>query len=260
MTAAQRWTDELAAWAIDPDILARAPESPYALPPELFAARHRPGSGPRSPMVALARTAVPPRGTVLDVGAGAGAAGLTVVPPGGHLHAVERQPSMLDRLTEAAAEQGVALTTYLGSWPEIAEQVPTCDVAVCAHVAYNVADLAGFARALSAHARRRVVLELHAQHPWVPLAPLWHHFHGQDRPTGPTADLALDVLREAGLAPRVTSWREPAHVIEADLWRLYVAFTRRRLCLTADRDDEVASLLRAQPQEPRESVVLDWDC
>ena len=38
MTAAQQWADELAAWAIDPEILAAAPEPPDELPPEVFAA------------------------------------------------------------------------------------------------------------------------------------------------------------------------------------------------------------------------------
>jgi hypothetical protein len=39
MTAAEQWADELAAWRIDPAILAAAPESPYGFPPALFAPR-----------------------------------------------------------------------------------------------------------------------------------------------------------------------------------------------------------------------------
>lgn len=251
-TAARRWADELAAWAIEPDILEAAPESPYGFPPELFAPR-----AAASPLHTLARQALRPGGTVLDVGAGAGAASLPLRP--GHLHAVDTQPSMLAALTAEASERGVPLTTYSGKWPEIATAVPVCDVTTCAHVAYNVPGLAAFATALSEHTRSRVLMELTAQHPWVPLGPLWEHFHGQSRPTGPTADLAVEVLAGIGIEPVVHRWSQPPPDPAGDLLATRVAFTRRRLCLPADRDPEVAELLAKAPPEPRESVVLVWD-
>jgi len=255
VSAAERWAAELAAWAIDPRILEAAPESPYDLPPQLFALEH----APPSPLVEVARSALPPGGSVLDVGAGAGAAGLPVVAGRGQLHAVDSSPQMLAALTEAAAASGVELHTYEGRWPDIAPDVPRCDVVVCAHVAYNVADLAEFATALTAHARHRVVMELYADHPWVPLGPLWEHFHHQPRPAGPTADLAAEVLRETGIRPEVRRWAREQKDVTGELWPTYVAFTRRRLCLPADRDPEVAELLAQQPRGPRESVVLFWD-
>jgi hypothetical protein len=255
MTAARQWAAELAAWAIDPAILAAAPESPYGLPPALFAT----GVAAPSPMLDLARASVPPGGSVLDVGAGAGAASLPLFPPAGSLHAVDSQPSMLAALREAAGRQGVALTTYDGVWPDVAPQVPVCDVVVCSHVAYNVPDLAPFATALTRHARSRVLMELYADHPWVPMGPLWQHFHHQPRPTGPTADLALDVLREVGIEPEVHRWSRPAVEPTGDLLETYVAFTRRRLCLPASRDPEVAEQVARMPRRPRESVVLVWD-
>jgi len=36
--ATERWAAELAAWAIDPELLAAAPESPYGFPAGLFGA------------------------------------------------------------------------------------------------------------------------------------------------------------------------------------------------------------------------------
>jgi len=152
----------------------------------------------------------------------------------------------------------VELHTYEGRWPDVAPAVPRCDVVVCAHVAYNVPDLAEFATALTTHARHRVVMELHADHPWVPLGPLWEHFHHQPRPAGPTAELAVEVLREAGIRPRVRRWQREQKEVTGELWETYVAFTRRRLCLPAERDPEVAELLAAAPRGPRESVVLFW--
>lgn len=252
MTPARRWAAELAGWEIDPEILAAAPESPYGFPPELFATDRTPAS----PLVDLARAALPPDGTVLDVGAGAGAASLPLAPA--HLHAVDSQPSMLSALAREAAARGVAVTTYDGVWPAVADRVPVCDVVVCAHVAYNVADLGDFATALASRARHLVVVELHAEHPWVPLGPLWEAVHHQPRPSGPTADLAVEVLRDVGVTPDVTEWERPAVDLSGELLTTYVDFTRRRLCLPRERTAEVAELVRRYPPAPRRSVVLSW--
>ena len=68
---------------------------------------------------------------------------------------------------------------------------------------YNVADLAPFAAALTSKTRDLVVVELTGTHPLMRLAPIWEAVHGQPLPAGPTADLAVAVLREAGLDPEV---------------------------------------------------------
>ncbi|MGZ4614032.1 MAG: class I SAM-dependent methyltransferase [Actinomycetes bacterium] len=255
-TATETWARELAAWTIDPAILAAAPEPPYTFPPGLFRVEH---STAASPLLDRAREALRPGDTVLDVGAGAGAASLPLAPPAARVVAVDTQPSMLDALEADAARLGVAVTRIEGQWPEAAAETPVCDVAVCSHVAYNVPALGPFAVALAAHARRRVVLELHATHPWVDLGPLWQQIHGQPRPAGPTAELALAVLREHGIDPQSQEWERPAPVLEGDQLATYVAFTRRRLCVSADREPEVAAYLAAHPPQPRRSVVLWWD-
>ncbi|MDQ1664352.1 MAG: hypothetical protein QOH75_383 [Actinomycetota bacterium] len=255
-SAAQRWADELAAWRIDPDILARAPENPYAFPPGLFRAAHPEST---TPLTERARAALPDSGTVLDVGAGAGAASLPLAPPAGHLVVVDTQPSMLDELASTASGRGLRITRVDGEWPDVADQVPVCDVVVCSHVAYNVPDLGPFAQALNDRARNRVVLELHSDHPWVPLGPLWQRYHHQPRPTGPTAELAVAVLREHGIEPQQQVWERPAPDLDGEALATYVGFTRRRLCLPSERDPEIADHLAAHPPQPRRSVVLWWD-
>lgn len=254
--AAQRWADELAAWTIDPDILAAAPEPPHSFPPGLFRAE---GSVAASPLLDRAREVLRDGDSVLDVGAGAGAASLPLAPPAAHVIAVDTQPSMLDALQEDAARRMVDVTRVEGRWPDVADHVPVCDAVVCSHVAYNVPGLGRFAVALGTHARRRVVMELHAVHPWVDLGPLWQQVHGQPRPTGPTADLAISVLREVDIEPQTQTWERPAPVLQGEVLATYVAFTRRRLCLPADRDPEVAAYLAAHPPQARRSVVLWWD-
>ncbi len=256
-TAAQRWATELAGWRIDDDILAAAPESPYVLPPELFAVP--PDEGRDTPSRERAREVLPESGSVLDVGCGAGAAAFALVPPAGRVIGVDVQADMLAAFATGARQRGVDHEEFLGRWPLVAPDVPTADVVVAHHVAYNEADLAGFAGALTAHAGRRVVLELTAVHPWVPVGPLWRHFHGQDRPQGPTAHLAADVLRQAGLAVRVEEWTDTEARRGAPR-EVRVAFMRRRLCLTADRDGEVDALLGDDLQvRVRDVATIWWD-
>ena len=126
---------------------------------------------------------------------------------------------------------------------------------VCHHVAYNVGDLHPFLVALTDHARLAVVVELPTAHPMSAWAPAWDHFWGLARPDGPTADDFVAVVRELGLDPEVAvSRRGPPSSSAADP-ELFVATTRRRLCLPADRDDEIAEWLDAHPPPFAEQVV-----
>jgi SAM-dependent methyltransferase len=244
--AVQRWADELAAWAIAPEILAAAPESPYGFPPGLF------GSG-RGSTVTLDAVRAGLPGSVLDVGCGGGAAS---VPAGADaLLAVDESPVMLERYRAAAG--ATPTRAWRGRWPDVAGDVPAADVAVAANVVYNVTDLAPFLEELTAHARRRVVVELTDAHPWTSLAPLWRHFHGQDRPGGPTVGLFRQVLPELGLAASSVTWDRP------DLWRdaepaEVLAFTRRRLCLPASRDAEIADAMARMGEDGRRTSTTFW--
>ena len=254
MTAAEQWAQELASWRIDPAILAAAPESPYGFPPALFAPR----DDVESPLLDLARAALPPGGTVLDVGAGAGAGSLGLGDALGRLHAVDSQPSMLRALEETAAGRGVEVTTYDGVWPAVAPRGAGVRRRRVLAVVYNVPDLVPFVTALTGHARRLVVVEVMGTHPWVRLAPMWEAVHGQSRPHGPTAELAVAVLGEAGIVPTVTEVvRDPA-VRTGALREAWVDFTRRQLCLPPERRAEVERADGAAPAAPRRSVVLSW--
>lgn len=253
--AAQRWASALAAWAIPDDILARAPASPWGCPPELF---HPPaGDQPDTPSSARAREAIPPGGAVLDVGCGAGAASLPLSPPAALVVGVDESEPMLAAFRAAAAARGVPVRTVAGRWPDVAADVAPADVVVCHHVLYNVADLPAFVRALDDHARRRVVIEITARHPLTATAHLWRHFWGLERPDGPSADDAADVLRECGIEPRIERWERPPRRHAADRAAL-VAFTRRRLCLPPERDPEIDALLPTEPP-PQPVVTMWWD-
>ncbi|GAA3995610.1 hypothetical protein GCM10022247_14310 [Allokutzneria multivorans] len=242
MRALDRWRDSLAAWAIPADV--GQPESPWVLPREVFLRRcdrqllRREGASLR-----LAEEALGAGGTVLDIGAAAGAASIPLR-AATSLTAVDDDAELLAEFSRRAEA-----STVLGHWPEVAPSCPVVDVVVCGHVVYNVPDLGPFVAAMTAHARRLVVVETAERHPLTSLNPLWRHFHGIERPTGPTADDFADCLRELGIEPRVERWSRAPAAEHADFASL-VEVTRRRLCLPGDRASEVDRQLRVLGVDP----------
>ena len=262
------WREQLEAWAIPEEILAAVPDSPWELPVGLFRRRaDQARERPATPSDREAARWLPPGGTVLDVGAGGGAASLPLANLAARLVAVDESAGMLEAFRTAARQAHVAAETVLGHWPEVADRVGAADVVVCHDVLYNVQDLEPFARALTAHARHRVVAQLGARHPLVEEAPLWRTFHQLDRPDGPTADDAEAALRALGLAVERQDWTAGPRASFATFEDL-VAFLRRRLCLPREREAELAAVLAAERVEdedgvrlrrgPRHAVTLSW--
>jgi SAM-dependent methyltransferase len=241
--AAARWAALLAAWAIPDEILASAPESPWGFPVEPFRARATRSAAEAGASVSAQRAleALPDGGSVLDVGSGAGAASLALVPKAGSITAFDPSERMLEAFEELAVAAGVEHQGIRGSWPGDAGLADPADVVVCNHVVYNAPDLLGFARAMSDRARGRVVVEMTAHHPRAWMNDLWMRFLSLERPDGPTSDDAEQVLRDAGIDVRREDWVLPRQGVgprdEA------VASARRMLCLTPDRDPEVAEAL-----------------
>lgn len=253
MTAAERWASELAAWAIPDEIMAQAPESPWRFSPTTF--RPPVAPGPDTPSRVRARDALSEGGSVLDVGCGGGAAGLALVPPAGRVTGFDQSRELLDLFAARAAELGLDHEAVEGSWPEDAGLVGPADVVVSHHVAYNVAGLGGFAGELTTHARTRVVMEVTGHHPRAGANHLWRHFWDVDRPSGPTADDAVAVLREVGIEPTVERAPRSGRVMDhADR----VASLRRYLCLPAERDPEIDALLGEDAGFGGEVVTLWW--
>ena len=251
MSALDQWRAELAGWEIPPDILAQAPEPPWGFPPELFPPETLPTE---TPSRERALEALPEAGSVLDIGCGGGAAAFALADRAGLLVGVDSGPGMLEQFAAEAERRGIAHREVAGDWPDVAAQVEAADVVVCHNVLYNVADLGPFVTAVTEHARSRVVVEITAAHPLVAYSQLWKHFHGIERPTGPTAELAVAVLHELDIAPTQARWSRPARDVPRTAFvRLY----RRRLCLPADAEPEVERVLGPMDR-PRDVVTLWW--
>ena len=133
-------------------------------------------------------------GTVLDVGCGA------AMPRSRSPSAAASSPASTSSATcsprsrPARPPAGSPHRTLLGRWPDVAAEAGTADVVVSHHVLHNVVDLPPFVAALTAAARRGVVVEMLAQHPMAWLDPLWVRFHGLHRPPPATTDDAVAVL------------------------------------------------------------------
>jgi SAM-dependent methyltransferase len=257
-TAAQRWRDDLASWAIPDGILAAAPQDPWIHPVEMFAVV---GDVPDSPSHRRAREALPEGGSVLDVGCGGGRASAALADRRPDVTGVDASERMLASYAEAMDRLGLLHTERRGRWPDDERDAPDADVVVCHHVLFNVADLPEFLLALGRHARRRVVCELPLVHPLTHMSPLWRRFWDLDRPTTPTARDCLDVAHEAGLPAQLEVWDdEPFEAVTPLTAEQRAHHLRVRLCLPAEREPEVlAALLEQGPPPLRRTATLWWD-
>jgi hypothetical protein len=85
---------------------------------------------------------------------------------------------------------------------------------MCAHVVFDVADVAPFLAAMGERATAGIVIEMTARHPWVGLAPYYRALHGLERPRGPGWEDLVAVIQEvAEIEPDVERWQRPS-----DLW------------------------------------------
>ncbi len=214
-----------------------------------------------TPSQARALEALGDGGTLLDVGAGSGAASLALVPLATHVTAVDESAEMLEAFSENARARSIAFKTVLGTWPECASSLDlVADVVVCHNVFYNVSDLASFAKALTGAARRRVVAEITDLHPQARVNDLWMHFHSLPRPEHPSATDAVAVLKEAGIAIHEEHFIREATVIGSPDDPEALEFLRRRLCLPPNRIEELAAWVRQRETVTQEhAVTIFWD-
>ncbi len=250
--AADRWARQLADWALPNELIASAPESPWILSPNSFTPSITP---PDTESYRRALEVAALGGSVLDVGAGRGAASLCLVPPATELICIDQSESMLASLHDDAAGLGLNVRTVLGNWLEVADTVPEVDLVLCHHVLYNVADLGNFIRLLDEHARHRVVIEITYKPPLSWLNPLFEHFHGITRPDRPNALDALEVIAEVGINAELEIFESaPRRNQSPDL---IVQQARRQLCLDPTFDLELSRLIKPSPT--RQIACIWWD-
>ncbi len=246
--AAARWAELQAGRGIPPEILIRAESDPWHHDTSYFVA---PPVAADTPSRDAALALLGDGGTVLDVGCGGGDAAFALVQRATHVTGFDQQHDMLDQFASTATARGVPFRTVHGRWPQSASMACAADVVVSHHVLHNIVDLPPFLLALTAAARRGVVVEMLTQHPMAWLDPLWARFHDVHRPPSATTDDALAVLAELGVEPDVTRWERVSPPRQDPVW------VTRRLCLPADRVPEVDAVL-GELVRPRIAATLTW--
>jgi SAM-dependent methyltransferase len=254
-TAAEIWRDNLKLWAIPKEIIDQAETSPWIHPPAIF---QIPDDIQQTPSHEKAMEAMPSNGSVLDIGCGGGIGAFALTGKIRRAIGVDHQDEMLAMFKENAAARNIESSVHLGFWPELSSEVEVADVVVAHHVLYNVQDAIPFIKALSNHARKRVVIEIPQTHPLSTMNAAWKHVWNLDRPTGPSPKDLMAVLTEMGIDAHLLLWegemRMEQETPEAMNHR------RIRLCLPTTRLNDVSNFFRDnQFPKTRPLATIWWD-
>jgi CTP:molybdopterin cytidylyltransferase MocA len=194
---------------------------------------------------------VRPGETWLDVGAGAGRFALPIAraldDSGGEVIALDASPSMLEGLREMAEDYAIEnVRTVEARWPldDGAASGLAGDVALIAHVGYDIEAIGPFVDALERAADRLCVAVLMERVPASAADPFWPPVHGMERVSLPALPDAIELLAARGRNPAVSRIAiEPRRFESRDS---LAGFVRRQLWIDPDG-----------PKEARFQAALD---
>ncbi len=239
---AARWADRVRANREQVDRVREVPDGAdfYARVTSLFRADPRRTNEPVLDLL----TAIARRDdTWLDIGAGAGRYALPLALACREIVAVDPSGGMLAVLRELMAEHGIAnIRIVEGRWPpneEVAAVVgpfPIADVALVAHVGYDIEAIVPFLEAMEAATRRLCVAVLMESAPASVAEPFWPPVHGEARIPLPAMPEFVSLLRARGRLPELTeAQREPRRF---DSREELEGFLRRQLWIADGGDKE----------------------
>jgi CTP:molybdopterin cytidylyltransferase MocA/SAM-dependent methyltransferase len=152
-----------------------------------------------------------PTDTWLDIGAGAGRYALPLARVVREVVALDPSPGMLDALRDAMAEHGIENVRVVpGRWPAALEpdgplaSLEPVEVALIAHVGYDVESIGPFLDAMERAASRECLAVLMERSPAMIAEPFWPPLHGESRIALPGLPAFVDLLRARGRDPEVT--------------------------------------------------------
>ncbi len=155
--------------------------------------------------------------TWLDIGAGAGRYALPIAlalaPSGGQVIALDTSASMLAGLAEIAADHSITnVRSVQDRWPPAdADFTPyLADIALIAHVGYDIREIGPFVRAMESSARRLGVAVLMERQPSSIADVCWPTVWDEERVALPALPEFVELLRAMGREPAVQHLeREP---------------------------------------------------
>jgi len=149
------------------------------------------------PALELLRALVQPGETWLDIGAGGGRYALPLALLAKRVIAVEPSEGMRGVLQTGMAEHGISNIELVAErWPM--RNAPTADVALMAHIGYDLEEIGPFLDAVEASARRLCVAVLVTPSPPSPAEPFWPPIHGEARVSLPGLTEFLHLLLARG--------------------------------------------------------------
>ena len=158
---------------------------------------------------------IQPGETWLDIGAGAGRyalpLALALAPSGGRVIAIDASEGMLDALLELQAAHGVTDVEVVATrWPPPDPSRYAADVALIAHVGYDIEAIGPFIDAMEAAAGRLCVAMLMERQPSSIADVCWPTVHGEERVSLPALPEFLELLAARGRTAEVQRLeREP---------------------------------------------------
>lgn len=207
---AENWADRVRANADQVERVRATPDDVdfYAPVTRMFVVD--PGRRDDPVLDALLALAQPGQ-TWLDIGAGAGRYALPIAAVTRQVIGLDPSSSMLAALREGAIRAGIGnVRAVEGRWPpdpatraDLGED-PIADVALMAHVGYDVEAIVPFLDAMEAAAPTQCVAVLMAESPAAIAAPFWPLVHGQDRVALPALPAFLELLDARGVQPKVS--------------------------------------------------------
>lgn len=195
------WAARVRANREQAERLREQPETPdfYAPVSALFVADPR-RSG--EPALELLRRLALPTETWLDIGAGAGRYALPMALLVREVIAVEPSASMRNALRTGIAEHGIAnIRIVPGAWPDAAAELgpgPIADIALIAHVGYDIEAIGPFLDAMEDAAAQRCIAMLTDRSPASVADAFWPLVHGEARVPLPALPDLLAILHARG--------------------------------------------------------------
>jgi SAM-dependent methyltransferase len=197
--------------------------------------------------------------TWLDIGAGGGRYALPLARSEARVIAIEPSPAMRAVLRDGMALHGIGGIEIVDSrWPVPGMARPAADVALMAHVGYDIEAIVPFVSAADDAARRLCVAVMSEGAMPTVASMLWEPIHGEPRVPLPALPEMICLLLALGRLPTVAlTERRPS---TAESLEGLVDLARRQLWVRpgSARDDRLRELVGQHASQRDEGWALDW--